>query len=229
MFRALYDSPWHHPVLAWVAALAFLLAWARKQPFLTAFAALFAVEILADATATGAWSPLALLHSSLETPVAILFVILGDLRFFLLVTRFARAPLPGPRDATPAAAWASAIGLSLLVPVVSTALGRTAFAGASDPRVTFLVYEALFVALAIALRFAILPRRLAGAPAPVRAWILRLASFELAQYALWVAADVVLLATKSDAGFALRLVPNALYYAAFLPFAVLGAPKEVTA
>ena len=36
--------------------------------------------------------------------------------------------------------------------------------------------------------------------------------FVLLYYGLWAAADVILLATRADLGFALRVVPNLLYY-----------------
>jgi hypothetical protein len=226
MFRAIYDSPWHNPAAFWAAGVAFLAWWMRKRPFLVAFVALFTVEILADALATGGWSPLALLHSRWESPAAIAFVIVGDFRYFLLVERFVRRPGAKAGDATAPSAWAAAVGLSFLVPVVSAVLNRTLTAGLADTRWTFLVYEALFVALALALRFVLVPRRLAAAPAPVRAWLLRVTTFELAQYVLWALADVIILAGV-DAGFALRLVPDAMYYMLFLPFVALTAPAEV--
>jgi hypothetical protein len=36
--------------------------------------------------------------------------------------------------------------------------------------------------------------------------------FVLLYYGLWATADVIILATGSDLGFALRVVPNVLYY-----------------
>ena len=48
MFRAIYESPWHSPVALWALAIV-LFAWVmRRRPFLTAWLALFTVEILAD-------------------------------------------------------------------------------------------------------------------------------------------------------------------------------------
>lgn len=225
MFRAIYDSPWHNPALIWAAAVVFLALWMRKKPFLVGFFALFTVEILADALATGGWSPLSLLKSPLTTPIAIAFVILGDFRYFLLVERHAIQPARRPADATPMRAWASAIALSFIVPVASAIAQRELPKGAGL-HATFLVYEVMFLALALALRFAWLPRRLEPVPAPIRAWLLRVTTFEIAQYALWATADVIILA-GIDAGFALRFVPNLMYYAAFLPFVARTAPPEV--
>ena len=56
--KAIYDSAWHHPFAAYVAGLVLLFAIARRLPFLYAYLVVFLVEILADAVATGAWSPI---------------------------------------------------------------------------------------------------------------------------------------------------------------------------
>jgi len=228
MFQAIYDSPWQSPAAFWAAGVAFLAWWMRRKPFLVAFVALFTVEILADALATGGWSPLTFLKSPWASPISIAFVILGDFRYFLLVARHGRLPAATPGDATPTAAWASAAALALIVPVASALVTRFLPPRLADVRWTFLIYEVMFVALALALRFAWLPRRLDRTPAAVRAWLLAVTGFELAQYVLWAAADVIILA-GADAGFALRLVPNAMYYALFLPFVCRTAPPEVDA
>lgn len=223
MFRAIYESPWHSPVALWALAIV-LFAWVmRRRPFLTAWLALFTVEILADAVLTGSLSPL---KPPWATPVAIAFVILGDFRYFLLVERFARRPEAKPADATAPAAWASAVALSFVVPVASSIGNRALEGRVTDTRWTFLTYELTFLALALALRFAVLPKRLAPLAAPRRAWLLNVTSFEVAQYALWATADVIILA-GADVGFALRLVPNTMYYALFLPFVAITAPKEI--
>ncbi|MFT3771878.1 MAG: hypothetical protein QM820_41245 [Minicystis sp.] len=226
MFQAIYDSPWHNPASFWAAALAFLAVWMRKKPFLVAFFALFGVEILADALATGGWSPLSFHKSPLTTPIAIAFVILGDFRYFLLVERFARRPAIQPAEATSANAWASSAALSFVVPVLGAAANRALPARFSDTRWTFLTYEVIFFFFALALRFLVLPRRLDAVPAAVRAWLLAVTDFEIAQYALWAVSDVIILA-GADAGFALRLVPDFMYYAFFLPFVAWKAPAEV--
>jgi hypothetical protein len=222
MFQAIYESPWHAPAFYWLVALAFLFAVARRLPWLTAYLVIFTFEIAADALATGGWSPLILTQSRWLTPIAITFVILGDLRFFALVERFAR-----PRDARLGVrGWAAVIGWSFLVPVSAEIARRVLPASLLvEPRTTFLTYELLFLSLALVLRFVVLPRRLAGADEPVRRWLLGVASFEIVQYALWALADVLILAGMSW-GFLLRIVPNSLYYAFFLPFVWWTAPRE---
>jgi hypothetical protein len=37
-------------------------------------------------------------------------------------------------------------------------------------------------------------------------------------YALWALADVLILVGRLDAGWGLRVIPNQLYYALYLPF-----------
>ena len=225
MFESWYESPWHNPAFFWLTGVLFLAWWMRRQPFLTGFFALFTVEILADALATGGWSPLSLLKSPASTPVAIAFVILGDFRYFLLTERYAVRPEAKPRDATAGKAWATSIGLSFIVPVLAAITGRLVPAKYGEGRWAFLTYEVIFLALSLALRFVVYPRRLAGTSTPVKQWLRRVTTFEVVQYALWASADVLIFAGL-DAGFALRFLPNAMYYVAFLPFVALTAPRE---
>src|SRR5688500_18665575 len=182
MFKAIYDSPWHAPAFFWLAAVLFLLVLARHLPWLSAFLVLFTFEIAADALASGGWSPLVLLKSEWMTAVGITFVILGDSRFFLLVERAVRSvperPGDTPREGEaglqpplPLVGGAIAIACSFIVPL-SSAAARFAFPAITvDSRRTFLTYELMFLALALVMRFAVLPRRLGGASAPVRRWV----------------------------------------------------------
>jgi hypothetical protein len=224
MFQAIYDSPWHNPVLFLAAGAVLLLAVARRLPFLYAYLVLFGVQLMLDAYLTGGLSPLLPQHEALIGTVAVPFVILGDARFFLLLERYTRAPIDAP---TPRAAWLAAAAWSFLVPVVSYALRTAVPHPFAESRWLFLSYELLFVPVAAAWRFVLVPRRLAGErpDAPRRRWLTRVADFELGMYASWAFADVVIL-RGSDLGFALRLVPNVMYYALFLPFVWLTAPKD---
>jgi hypothetical protein len=83
----------------------------------------------------------------------------------------------------------------------------------SGPRVLFFVYEVLFVALTLALLR--LHPRVAAVP-----WLTPVSHFVLVYYGLWATADAILLTTGSDLGFALRVVPNVLYYGGLI--AVIG-------
>ncbi len=217
MFRVVYESTWYHPVLFWIAGIVLLVAVARRLPFLAAFLVLFTVEILADATLTSPWSPVPS-NTRVATVVSVVFVILGDARYFLLVERARLGALTRR-------AWLVAFGLSLVVPALSffpQALFPAAYA---DGRMIFLTYEVMFLALALGLR-AWIPRRPWPSDAD-RRWATLATNFEIAQYALWAAADVIILAGH-DAGYLLRLVPNTMYYVFFLPFVAWIAPRELT-
>lgn len=220
-FERIYASALHDPLFFWLAALAFVLVLASRLPFLAGFLVLFTFEIAADALATGALSPIPK-GASWATPVAVAFVILGDFRYFVLVERFRKPGRPLAAVLGAAAAWA------LLVPVASFALRNVVPSLAAPLRVTFLTYELMFLALAIVLRLAVLPRLAAEAAPDVKRWLSEITVFEIVQYGLWAAADVAIL-SGAPAGFLLRLAPNAMYYTLFLPFVFARAPAPLRA
>ncbi len=223
MWQHLYESALNQPIAGCLLTAA-TLVWIGQRPqgLLRLLLMLFGVQLCLDNFLTGAWNPLPQ-HSSWNQPLAILFVILGDWRFFLLTERFAQRPVPKWQP------WVVALAFALIVPVIqgaAIALFPQAF---PTLRHTFLAYELLFLALAISWRAFVLPARLASTPHPVRNWLLELSYFEIAQYALWPLADVLILAGTDqgvEAGYALRLVPNTLYYGLFLAFAAWRAPPD---
>lgn len=213
--QSIYDAALHHPGIAWLAAVVTAIAFARRQRFLVGWFVLFLLAIVADAWATGAFTRVPAEQGWIA---GVVFVILGDLRFFLLAERYARGKLDRKGIAT-------ALGLALLVPVATEVLRRAVPLIGSTPRYTFLAYEVMFLVLATVMRFVVYPSRLLGmVQAPVRHWVLSIASFEILQYALWVACDLLILAGIEWA-LVLRIAPNTLYYALFLPFVVLRAPE----
>lgn len=233
IFDVLYDSPWHHPMLCWAATpLVLGLLW-RARPRADAapeartlwrLALLGQLLIALDALATGSWSPIPA-DTAASTAAGVGFVILGDLRYFVLLERYSLPGGPGGA-AGPLRGLLRALGLSLLIPVlfevVSLAL-PTVFA---EPRRKFLGYEVLFLGLLLGVRWGLLPRRLAAGGQDLRGWLLRLTTFEVVQYGLWALADVIILA-GARAGLLLRLLPNVLYYVVFIPFAYLTAPPPL--
>lgn len=217
--QSIYDAALHHPGIAWLAAVLTAFAFARRQRFLVGWFVLFLLAIVADAWATGAFTRVPAEHGWIA---GVVFVILGDLRFFVLAERYARGKLDGKAIGT-------AVGLALLVPVATEILRRVVPVVGATPRYTFLAYEVMFLALALVLRFVVYPGRLLGmVQAPVRHWVLSIASFEILQYGLWVACDLLILAGVEWA-LVLRIAPNTLYYALFLPFVVLRAPEAAWA
>ncbi len=215
--------------MAWLCAALLLLAMAGKHRFLRGFFVLFAIEIALDAFASGPFVPKIVPKTpALETVLSVIFVILGDYRYFVLVESFAKGRAPAT-DALfgSARAWLAALPFALVVPVGSQIVRELAPSLFADMRKTFLLYEVMFLALALVMRFVVAPRRLREAPSDVRAWLLRLTSFEVVQYALWALADVVILTGHAEPGFLLRLVPNVAYYGGFLFFAWLTAPRRL--
>ncbi len=213
MWSTLYASPWHHPGVAWLALVVGAVLLATRLRFLHGYLLLFGLTLAADALAG---APFVKLPPALGSTLGIAFVIAGDLRFFLVVERCVGGRGPGGLALR-------ALASALVVPVTSAIVRLAVPAVARNERLQYLVYEALFVLVALSFRFVVLPARLRAATPEARRWALALTGFVLGQYALWVGADLLILAGL-DLGFALRLLPNTLYYALFLPFVYASAP-----
>ncbi len=232
-FATCYDSAWQHPGLAWLGTLAVFL-WATlqrsKQGALPAsqtrcplsrsrILLLWTLQlaVFLDALCTGALSPIPA-PSALATASAVVFVILGDARFFFVLL-------------DPAL---SSRGLSLRIlhaVLISGAFSVAAYAvkqalpmQLTSSRHLFLTYE-LMMFVACLVLMGLLCRRPDGQR---KACQRRMLAFEVAQYGLWALADIVILSAQrwSDMGYALRIVPNALYYVAFVPFAVCAGSYD---
>lgn len=219
-WRGMNDSGWHHPGLAFVLCAGAAVVVLRRVPAgpLRRALLLFTALTALDAWLTGALTPLPA-GGLLAQNVSIAFVILGDLRLFVLLERFRC-------DTRWVPAIARAVALSLVVPVAQALAIRAAPEAFTEQRRIYLVYELFFVALGTLLLLLRYPSR--SAKSPALAWYsTRLLAFFLVQYALWVVSDVLIL-SGVEMGFALRLVPNALYYGLFLAFAAWRAPVEAT-
>jgi len=232
MFEAAYESVWHHPGVAWVATALMLVALARAKAsrFFVGFLVVFAVEIALDAFFTSPTEPAGVAaNPSLHTGIEIAFVILGDLRFFVLVERFASPKSAPPSSAGPFGRYCVAVVWAFVVPLTWTAVYKSKAIEMPDDYVKFLVYELLFMVLAFALRFAVLPHRLKDTPVDVRRYLVGLTTYELGQYSLWALADILMLWGVREGGFLLRIVPNVMYYGGFLLFSWRFAPKDLRA
>jgi hypothetical protein len=185
--------------------------------FVLLYSVAFTLETILDPIATGPLSRALGLSDAAQTIAMLPFVLLGDWRVLLLV--FALAAGPGRR----AQAFARSAALSLAVPAFATstdALLRLRFP-ALPGQVLWLVYELGFLALALGLRALAVPRLAAGAGPRTRRVLRGVLAFAATYYALWALADALILA-GFDAGWALRMLPNQLYYALTVPFVFLA-------
>ena len=184
----------------------------RDAHFVWLYSVVFCIETLLDPIATGPVLELLDLGSGAASAVMVCFVILGDLRVFLLVFQL----LDPERRVGRSLAFAALA--SLFVPIV--AYSGNALVEWFRPELTgqrlWLIYELSFLAVALFLRNTLVPRR---ASDPRLGRFLRAClTYVAAYYALWASADVLILFAKLDAGWLLRVLPNQLYYAFWIPF-----------
>ena len=127
------------------------------------------------------------------TALTVFFVWLGDYKAFAFLTRERRKSRP----------WLRALAWSAIVPILS---GVAEHYGVGGRRI-FLTYELFFLATwTIFVAVERLPSRLTG--------------FTYAYYSMWALADIWLLARGEDltTPWALRIVANVMYYAAWTPW-----------
>jgi len=120
-------------------------------------------------------------------------------------------------------ALVEATAWTFVVPASTFLVHRTltAIAGAQPGQSLWLIYEVGFLVMAFVLREAVLPRRVPGTAPPLRAYLCTVLAYVALYYALWAAADVLILTSGADLAWALRMVPNQLYYALYVPFVYL--------
>lgn len=185
--------------------------------FVDGWAIAFAVETMIDPFATGPLLRLlGLADGGAGTAVMVFFVLLGDFRVYLLLfALLAIADGRGWRAALP-----TAVAWTLLVPLIAYPLSlavRAVFPGA-DANTVWLIYEALFVVVALALRARVVPARVPPAQPALRAFLREVLAYVALYYGLWASADVLIQLAALDLGWLLRIVPNQLYYAFWIPF-----------
>jgi hypothetical protein len=203
-WEAFYQSAYQHPIALWLAAgLAGAYALTRPglDPSLRGYCRALVGLSLADAwlTAHHVYG-LGQLPHAFGSAVPLFFVLAGDYRYLLLLG----AARPGGAVALDARGALFAAALTLVVPLFSQAVVSALPETQGGARVLFLVYELAFAALALAL--------IRWHPNREVAWTRPVSRFVVLYYALWASADAILLATGHDLGFALRVLPNLLYY-----------------
>jgi hypothetical protein len=212
-FEGFYLSQTQHPMLLWLAAilaLGFCLTRQGLDPSMRRYCGALGVLSLLDAWLTS--NPIygiGTLEGRLASAVPLFFVLAGDFRYLL----FAGAGTARGRIEFTRQRIFVALGLTLVVPISTQVILGLLPSSYDTPRVMFLIYEVFFVALTLCLlRF---HRNVRSVP-----WIARVSRFVIVYYGLWATADLIILATGSDLGFALRVVPNVLYYGGLI--AVMG-------
>jgi len=220
-FESFYASPAQHPGLLWLAAalaLAVVLTRSPLAPSMRRYCiALVALSFLDAWLTTNEVFGLGPLEGWLASAVPLFFVIAGDLRYWLLVM------LGDERGAIRFApdGVGRALALSLIVPVSTQIVMSLLPESRATPRVMFLVYEVSFALLTIAMmRFH--PKLVASE------WLRAVSRFVVLYYGLWATADVLILAFGSDLGFALRVVPNMLYYGGLIAVMAICSSRATT-
>jgi hypothetical protein len=214
--KAIYDSAWHHPFVAYLVGLWLVFAIARQLPFLYGYLFVFVVCILADATATGGWSPVPM-GTPAYTFFSVLFIILGDMRYFVLAERVSRL------DESLGRTLRFSIPLSFAIPVVSEIMRQTLPFMRND-RVLYVVYEGAMCVLVLLLeRLRFGPR--VTDPA-LRRYLREVSWLFAGLYFGWALCDVLIL-LDVELAHLLRIVPNVLYYAAFLVVVFVRAPASL--
>lgn len=245
-WQDLYRSDLQSAVAVTIVPLLFLLylAWTERVEgtgvvpaagrFVRAWAATFAVLTIVDPLAGGPLlRALGVADAPIATIVMVAFVLLGDFRVYLLVfVLMAHAgkrhdarvadPYLATRDALrlvpPRSAIAAALA-TLVVPIVAVVVEAVLRARIPDlpAQSIWLAYELAFLVAALVLR-AIVPTRVPGTEPRLRNYLRLVLTYVAVYYALWAIADVLIIAGV-DLGWALRIVPNQLYYAFWVPFA----------
>jgi hypothetical protein len=215
-FEIFYASPVQHPVLLWAAAIAGLVAATSRelQPGTRRYCIALCLLSVCDAWLTsGSVFGIGALSGVAASIVPLFFVLAGDLRYLLLVTcgqpdgeiRFQRRGV------------AAALGLVVSVPIGSQLGLQMLPDEAQSPRAMFLIYEVMFALVTLGL----MRWRVRG-----NVWIRNTSRFVLLYYALWASADAIILATGSDLGYLLRVVPNLLYYGGLIGLIGWLAPER---
>jgi hypothetical protein len=119
--------------------------------------------------------------------------------------------------------WTDGLGVSAalttVVPIVAYAANGAAHAAAPGLASSsiWLIYETLFLAGALLLRARLVPARVPPARPGLRAYLRDALLYVVIYYASWVFADVLIQVGGLDLGWLVRVLPNQLYYAFWVP------------
>jgi hypothetical protein len=182
--------------------------------FVDGYAIVFGIETVIDPVVGGPLArALGIADGFGATVLLVLFVLLGDFRVFLLLFGLLAVADGRPWSAALArsAAWTAVVPVSAYL---ANAALHTAVP-AIGPDSIWPIYESLFAALALILRARV--ARTPATPPALRAYLRAVLLYVAVYYALWVVADLMIQIARLDAGWLLRIVPNQLYYAWWIP------------
>jgi hypothetical protein len=226
-WRQLYEGDLQSVYALWLVPAFFMLYWLLSRPlgssgvepraarFLDVYAPLFAVQTVLDPFVTG---PLAR-WLSIEEPDAALLksasALIGDFRVYLLVF-FVLEPQRGTRRAI-----LRAIRWTIVAPTLAV-LGVVAlqYKFGKMPSGTLAILHEVGVFCLMQLILARVLPTATGLPRyEVAQYVGGLVRYVALYCALWASADLLIVRWASDWGWALRMVPNQLYYAFWIPYA----------
>ncbi len=210
------------PALVANAALV-LYALARKPP-LWRYLALFGITTLADISVAGNLVPIA--SAELQTAIEYIFVLIGDLRFILLLAYvlYAGKTL---EDIDALRLTGDVLRPALIFTIFPTLIVSAIGFAKPDllalPRQKFLAYELVFFGLTLLWLQVVLPQK----PVAEREQrlIRQVALPVLGFYGLWSLADMLIL-RGMQIGYAVRILPNLLYYCLFLWWVALAGRQR---
>jgi hypothetical protein len=224
-----YQSDAQSVYALWIAPAFFLLYWLLSRPykrvgvepraawFLNVYAPLFTIESVADPYVTGPLLRQLGIEGIDATACMVAFVLIGDFRVFLLLF-YVMAPERGTvRALTRAARWTMVVPL-LAVGALYALQNRY---GELPSQSIWILYELGFVAMAVFLDVAVIPARFDLRRFEVQQYLRTLVRYVALYYALWATADLLILRRNADWAWALRVIPNQLYYGFWMPFAYM--------
>lgn len=227
-WEAFYQSDLQSVYALWVVPIAFLVARRflrsrgaegvepRAAAFIDSYALLFTLETIVDPFATGPLLRWMRIEGTLATYCTLPFVLIGDFRVYLLIF-FVIAPERGVATAvTRALAWTI-----FVVPLFAWATTRVLEAklGALPPQTIWIAYELGFSGVALFLWARVVPTSVDIHRFEVLEYLLAIVRYVGWYYALWAIADLLIVVGHYDWGWALRVIPNQLYYSFWIAFA----------
>lgn len=187
-----------------------LFAKPRLRIYLLIFSATTLVDILVASKIIPIGNP------DVQIAIEYIFVLIGDLRFILLLAFivYAQKKLPDIEAfRAGGAVWKPALIFMMFDSLLIRAIEFAKPGIFAEPRSKFLAYEIIFFILTFLWIFVVMPQK--DIAETERRFLRRAAIPVFIFYGLWPIADILIL-KGIDFGYALRTVPNFTYYCGFL-------------